>query len=794
MGLAPGARLGHFEILSLLGAGGMGEVYRARDLRLDREVAIKVLPAGALATETARRRFRKEALALSKLDHPHVATVFEFDTEGDVDFLVMGLIPGTTLREKLGPGPLPEREVLRLGAQLADGLAAAHERGVVHRDVKPANLRITDEGRLRILDFGLASLHRDGPLDTKAGTSSLSVPEGVVGTPPYMAPEQIRGEPVDRRTDVYAAGAVLYEMATGRRPFLETGPLLYDAVLNRAPESPAAFSRSVSTGLEFVILKALEKDPSRRYQSARELLLDLERLLTPSSIARSPAARRRGRDWLWVGGAVSAVAAIVVGAWLWRPLVPREEPIRSLAVLPLQERVRDPSETFFAQGITDELITSLAKRRTLTVISRSSAQEAQRRYQSPREIARHLGVRALMEGTVQRTGDRLRMSVRLVDPFSGAVLWADSYERGQRGVYALQDEIARDVSNAIHGGAGAGGSETSRAARDANPRAYELLLKARFHRERYSREGIQKSIEYLDSAIDIDPEWAEAHAQLAISREIVALGFAGPADLESEMRLAEQATKVALALDPNNASAHFAAAARAQFQWKWQAAVREYERALELDPAHSNCWSEGAWLLAYLGDERALEWGERARTLDPLTPMVVGNLGIVYRLLDRPEQAVAHLKAALEIDPDFWPVQTSLGQVYLSTGRMDEAIAIFSGLVGQTPQKAALSGQDAAFLGAAYARAGRLGEARTVLKHLIEADVPERDPVSMAYIYDALGRRRDAVDQVVAAYERRERWLPFRAFGGQLPELEGDPRFERIRREIGFPARRTEQH
>ncbi|MGH9813733.1 MAG: serine/threonine-protein kinase, partial [Candidatus Acidiferrales bacterium] len=293
-----GKTLGHYRIVEKIGAGGMGEVYRARDDRLERDVALKVLPAGTLADEASRQRFRKEALALARLNHPNIATVHDFNTQEGTDFLVMELVSGTSLSEKLAAGPLPEKEALRLGSQLAEGLAAAHEQNVVHRDLKPANLRVTPDGRLKILDFGLAKLFRPARDDAVTAEGLSHSQAGVAGTIPYMSPEQLRGEAVDLRTDIYAAGCVLYEMATGRRPFQETlSTALTDAILHKPAPPPGRLQPDLSSDLERIILKCLEKDPENRYQSAKELLVDLRRLAAPTAvpIAPSPVAPATGR-------------------------------------------------------------------------------------------------------------------------------------------------------------------------------------------------------------------------------------------------------------------------------------------------------------------------------------------------------------------------------------------------------------------------------------------------------------------------------------------------------------------
>ncbi|MGH9602674.1 MAG: protein kinase domain-containing protein [Terriglobales bacterium] len=400
-----GQVLGHYRVLEQIGSGGMGVVYRARDQRLDRDVALKVLPGGTLTDESARKRFRKEALALSRLNHPNIETVHDFDTQDGVDFLVMEHIPGITLDQKLAAGALPEKEVVRLGRQLAEALGAAHAEGIVHRDLKPGNLRLTPDGRLKILDFGLAKLLQ--PVSETAPTESLRETRGVAGTVPYMAPEQLRDEPVDARTDVWAAGAVLYELATGRRPFeAKLATALTDDIIHHPPPAPRQLQHHLSPRLEDIILKCLEKGPENRYQSAKEIEVDLRRLeITETVAGLRPRVQRgvsRRAAFLGVGIGLLALAAALVGLNVgeWRDrLFSRPTPTRieSLAVLPLQNLSGDPEQEYFADGMTEALIADLAKIGTLRVISRTSVMQYKGMWKPLPELARELKVYALVE-------------------------------------------------------------------------------------------------------------------------------------------------------------------------------------------------------------------------------------------------------------------------------------------------------------------------------------------------------------------------------------------------------------
>ncbi|HEY6221106.1 MAG TPA: serine/threonine-protein kinase, partial [Candidatus Eisenbacteria bacterium] len=413
-----GTRLSHYKILEPLGAGGMGVVYLARDERLERDVAIKVLPAGALADESARKQFRKEALALSKLNHSHIATVHDFDSCEGVDFLVMELVAGKTLSQQIADGPLPEAEVRRLGEQLAEGLAAAHRQGILHRDIKPGNLKVTPEGQLKILDFGLAKVVR---ISERTTTETVSATGAVAGTLPYMPPEQLTAGSLDVRSDVYSAGAVLYEMACGRKAFpQDSPPAVIGAILGQPPPSPHEVVAGVSSDLERIVLRCLEKDPAHRYGSAGELAGDLRRVSLPGSHRRLATARAPGRParaalfaTAGVLAAASLALALNLGGIRDRTFGGGTAAIHSLAVLPLVNLSRDPEQEYFSDGMTDELITRLAQIGALRVISRSSAMQYKGTKKSLRAIAKELNVGMVVEGSVTRSGDMVRITAQL---------------------------------------------------------------------------------------------------------------------------------------------------------------------------------------------------------------------------------------------------------------------------------------------------------------------------------------------------------------------------------------------
>jgi len=710
-----GQTLGHYRIVEKIGAGGMGEVYRARDEHLARDVAIKVLPPGTLIDESARKRFHKEALILSQLNHPNVATIHDFDTQQGVDFLVMEYIPGITLSEKVAAGSLPEKEVLRLGVQLAEGLAAAHEHKVVHRDLKPGNLRVTSDGRLKILDFGLAKLRL--PVTASATTESVSETQAMAGTLPYMAPEQLLGVEIDARTDIHAAGSVLYEMATGRRPFGEVErSQLIGAILRQAPAPPRQLNPQVSAELERIIGKCLEKELENRYQSAKELAVDLRRLVAPSTVTASwrgvekPWSRAGSPILLGLTGLL-AVTAVLLGLNVngWRGRLLGKEAgarIHSLAVLPLANLSGDPEQEYFADGMTEEMITDLSKISSLKVISRTSVMQYKDTRKPLRQIARELGVEGVIEGSVQRVGDRVRISAQLIFAPNDTHLWGESFERDLHDVLMLQGEVAQVIANEVN--AKVTPQEQARLAgkRPIDPEAHQAYLKGRYYWNKRTKEGIRKSIGYFQQAVNKDPNYALAYAGLADS--YLVLGMYSSAPWQETYRQAKAATTKALEIDDNLAEAHAALAViRAGEQWDLRGALTEFARAIELNSNYATGHQWYAEHLICLSDaEIAIAEIRRAQELDPLSLVINSTYGYILFQARRYDDALAQAQKTLEMDANFYPGHQLLADVYEQRSMFEEAITEHqraATLGGESPERA---GQRALLLRSAYAKNG----------------------------------------------------------------------------------------
>ncbi len=680
-----GQALGKYRVVEKLGEGGMGIVYRARDEGLNRNVAVKILPPGALTDEGSRKRFRKEALTLAKLNHPNIESLYDLDNKDGVDFLVMEYVPGATLAERLAGGALPEKEVLTLGMQVAAALEEAHDQGVVHRDLKPGNIGVTPKGQVKVLDFGLAKvLPQAAEVDI---TVSLTETPAMAGTLPYMPPELLRGEPTDTRADIYSLGVVLYEMSTGQRPFRE--PLasrLTDAILHQLPIAPRTLNARVSPELERIILKCMEKKQENRYQSAKELRVDLGRLL-PSTAGAAPA-RRKYRFlapvnlWLMAGGAVALFAALAVlniGAvrekLLGKGTAPR---IESIAVLPLENLSGDPEQEYLADGMTETLIAHLAKISSLRVISRTSVMRYKRTNKALPEIARELGADALIEGSVMRSGSRIRITAQLIYAPSDRHLWGESYERDLSDVLVLQSEVARAIADEIEIKLTPQDQTRLATARPVNSEAYELYLKGRYYWNKMSGPAVTRAAEYFSKAIALDGSYAPVYVGLADCYLRQAdLGNSPPSEAYGR---AKTATLRALEIDNELAEAHASLAViRADYDWDWEGAETEFRRALELDPKHVNAHQWHAVFLAKLGRfKEAFPEIAIAKELDPLSLPVATSAGSILRYARRYDEAIEELRRAIDLEPSFKFTHVELAEVYELKGMFQEAASEWS--------------------------------------------------------------------------------------------------------------------
>ena len=785
-----GQTLGHYRILEKVGAGGMGVVYRARDEQLERDVALKVLPSGTLDNEASRRNFRKEALALAKLNHPNIETVYEFATQDGMDFLVMEFVPGKTLADKLLNGVLPEKEVVALGMQIAAALGEAHERGIVHRDLKPRNIAITAKGQAKVLDFGLAKLLRPASV---ASTDTITDTQAIVGTLPYMSPEQLQGEAVDARSDIFTIGAVLYEMATNCRAFGERLPSrLVDTILHETPVTPRALNRRISAGLERIILKCLDKDPEQRYQSAKELLVDLRRLAEPaSSRTNPPASIPKGRTKAarsaayFVAGLLGLTAIVLglnVGGWRTRLVGWTSPPkIGSLAVLPLENLSHDPEQEYFADGMTEALITDIAKIGTLRVISRTSVMRYKGTKKPLSQIARELNVDAIVEGSVQHSGDRVRIDAQLIDARNDRNLWTESYQSDLGDVLTLQGNVARAVAGEVRAQLTPQESASMSKSQTVNPRAYESYLQGRYFWNKRTPGDLNASIKSFDGAIAIDPTYARAYAGLADSYATMGNNRLLPPD--EAFPKAEAAAEKALSLDEDLAEAHASLAfAHWNYDFDWDVVDREYKRAIELNPGYATAYH---WYSGYLSGmgrhSEAIAAVKKARELDPLSPRINANVGFILYFARQNDAAIEELQKTLQMDTSSGAPYLYLGMAYLQEGKSQEAIVALekNSRISDSPAADALD------LAYGYAVAGRRKDSLGLLHQVMAQPHKSYMPALwVARVYTALGEKEDALKWLRKAYDERSPQLPFLNVDPRWDPLRSDPRFQDLLRRM----------
>jgi serine/threonine protein kinase/tetratricopeptide (TPR) repeat protein len=782
-----GRTLSHYRVTARIGAGGMGEVYRARDERLERDVALKVLPAKSLDDATARKRFRKEALALSKLNHPGIATIYDFDSVDGVDFLAMEFVVGETLAQKITGAALPEKEVLALGAQIADALDEAQEHAIVHRDLKPGNIMVTAKGRAKVLDFGLARLlqHATAP----GAPETLSETQSASGTLPYMAPEQLRGESLDPRSDIFSLGAVLYEMSTGQRPFPDTVPArLTESIQHHAPVPPRARNPRLAPELERIILKCLEKSPELRYQSAKDLSVDLRRLGAPTSAlsSRAPAVPKRNKRRLLILVCVLLAAVAVAGAlmafhsggWRERLFSAGAPKIRSLAVLPLANLSKDPEQEYFVEGMADELITELAQISGLRVISRTSTMRYLRDPKPLPQIAKELDVDAVVEGSIERSGNQVRITAQLINARTDTHLWAHSYQRDLRDVLAMQSEVARAIAGEIQVQLTPQERERFDRSRPVNPAAHEAYLRGLYHWNFHTGEELQKAIAEYQRAIQIDPEYALAYVGLANVYNV--LPFNGDAEPQTVFPKAREAAGKAVALDARLSEAHSALAiVLSRYDWDRAAAEREFKLAIALSPNDSWAPSLYAEMLSLQGRHaEAAAQTSRARELDPISGPVLLQYSRAFFYARQYERSVQAFQQSLEVNPQFWPLHLFLGEVYHEMGKYPEALAELRKAQGPTQEARAA-------IGRVYAISGQKAEAQKVLADLLlRAKNGYLPGAHIAGVYASLGDKNKAFEWLEKAYAARDSQLEFLGVQPFYDSLRSDPRFADLLRRI----------
>jgi len=795
MTLAAGTRLGPYEIVAPLGAGGMGEVYRAKDSRLGREVAVKVLPASFSDDPDRLRRFEQEARAAGILNHPNITAVHDVGTVDGSPYVVTELLEGETLRSRLAGGPVTPRRAIDYALQIAHGLAAAHEKGIVHRDLKPENLFVTKDGRVKILDFGLAKLTKPdeaGP-QTNLPTETAGTEPGVVmGTLGYMSPEQVRGRPADARSDIFAFGAILYEMLSGKRAFHgDSAADTMSAILREEPAELSSTNQQISSALDRVVRHCLEKSSEQRFQSARDTAYALEETLagaTTTGVAPPPLRARRRRWPVLLAASLAALLAVLfvadVGGVRRRLLTSKPRGIRSLAVLPLENLSRDAAQEYLADGMTEALITDLAQIGSLRVISRTSVMRYKGTKKGLPEIARELDVDGVVEGSVLRAGEKVRITAQLIHASTDRHLWARSYERDFKDVLALQDEVAQAIAGQIQARLTSDEQARLSRARPVNPEAHEAYLKGRYEWYRWTSESFQRALDYFRKSIAIDPSYAPAYAGLSLAYQRLGDSTWRPGDAYPQ---AKSAALKAVELDRELAEAHVALGMSILWNdWNWMEAEREVRRGIDLNPGSATAHMAYSAFLTNMGrNEEALVEINRAHELDPLSVTIRGVK--TFRLFSarRYDEAIEEAKSALALDPAAIQARETLGRAYLQKGMFGPAIAELERVVD-------LSRRDPGsvrFLGFAYAVAGQKEKARVLLRELQQRF--ERSyvaPPFIAMVFLGLGDRDHAFEWLEKGYQLRDSGIVRLETAREFDPLRSDPRFADLMRRVGLPS------